>query len=186
VQTEPSATEPAPHVPTGSSPYELFIVALSLLSLVNIVLLALPIASDTKGALIVLEVIMSLIFIGDFVQRLVRSDSKAHYFFRKFGWLDLLGSLPVPGLRLLRIARVVHLVRDLRRKGGRRMVREISAGRGDARPYQPRPPWSGQPAITASPSSHHGRPLAADCALGRGAGVGTGAQRDRIRLEPVS
>jgi voltage-gated potassium channel len=132
VQTEPSATEPAPHVPTGSSPYELFIVALSLLSLVNIVLLALPIASDTKGALIVLEVIMSLIFIGDFVQRLVRSDSKAHYFFRKFGWLDLLGSLPVPGLRLLRIARVVHLERDLRRKGGRRMVREISAGRAEA------------------------------------------------------
>ncbi len=125
-------SESAPHVPTGSSPYELFIVALSLLSLVNIALLALPIANDTKGALIVLEVIMSLIFIGDFVQRLLRSSSKRHYFFRQLGWLDLLGSLPVPGLRLLRIARVVHLVRDLRRKGGRRMVREISAGRAEA------------------------------------------------------
>ena len=28
----------------------------------------------------------------------------AGYFFRQFGWLDLLGSLPVPGLRLFRIA----------------------------------------------------------------------------------
>jgi voltage-gated potassium channel len=126
------AADPTPHVPTGSSPYELFIVALSVLSLFNIVLLALPIASDTKGALVVLEVIMSMVFIGDFVQRLLRSESKVHYFFRKLGWLDLLGSLPVPGLRLLRIARVVHLLRDLRRKGGRRMAREISAGRAEA------------------------------------------------------
>ena len=56
------------------------------------------------------------------------------YFFRRLGWLDLLGSLPVPGLRLFRIVRVVRLVHELRRKGGRRMVREISAraGRGGA------------------------------------------------------
>jgi voltage-gated potassium channel len=130
VDREPSPAPP--HVPTGSSPYEIFIVALSLLSLVNIALLILPLANDTKAALLVLDTIMSLIFIGDFFQRLLRSESKVHYFFRRLGWLDLLGSLPAPGLRLLRIARVVHLVRDLRRKGGRRMVREISSGRAEA------------------------------------------------------
>src|SRR5204862_4949090 len=89
-------------------------------------------ADDTKAALIVLDTIMSIVFVADFVQRLVRSENRAHYFFRRFGWLDLLGSLPFPGFRLLRIARVVHLVRDLRRKGGRRMAREISAGRAEA------------------------------------------------------
>jgi voltage-gated potassium channel len=130
VARQPSA--PGPHVPTGSSPYELFIVALSILSLVNIALLVLPLAPDTKAALLVLDSVMSIVFVADFVQRLLRSQSKAHYFFRRYGWLDLLGSLPLPGLRLLRIARVVHLVRDLYRKGGHRMVREISTGRAEA------------------------------------------------------
>jgi voltage-gated potassium channel Kch len=130
VDAEP--TEPTPYVPVGSSPYELFIVALSLLSLLNIVLLVFPLAEDARGVIVALDAIMCIIFLADFVQRLLRSQSKRHYFFRRFGWLDLLGSLPVPGLRLFRIARVVHLLQELHRKGGRRMVREISTGRAEA------------------------------------------------------
>jgi voltage-gated potassium channel len=123
---------PDANTPQAGSPYELFIVALSLLSLVNILLLALPLDEDTKGVIMVLDAILCLIFLGDFLQRLLHARSKRIYFFRRYGWLDLLGSLPVPGLRLFRIGRVVHLVRDLHRKGGRRMVREISAGRAEA------------------------------------------------------
>src|SRR6185369_12977525 len=70
--------------------------------------------------------------LGDFVQRLVRSHPRRDYFFRRLGWLDLFGSLPVPGLRLFRVVRTLRLVRELRAKGGRRMVREISAGRAEA------------------------------------------------------
>jgi len=117
--------------PTGS-PYELFIVGLSLLSLFNIVLLVLPIANDTKGIIILLDGVMCLIFLGDFFQRLYRAHPRHEYFFRRYGWVDLLGSLPVPGLRLFRILRVVHLVNELRHKGGHRMIREISRGRAEA------------------------------------------------------
>jgi voltage-gated potassium channel Kch len=125
-------SRPVADTPLASSPYELFIVALSMLSLLNIGLLVLPLDDDTKGIIMVLDAIMCLVFLADFAQRLLRAPSKRTYFFRRLGWLDLLGSLPAPGLRLFRIARVVHLVRDLRRKGGRRMVREISTGRAEA------------------------------------------------------
>ena len=118
--------------PTASSPYELFIVALSLLSLVNLLLIALPLDNDTSGVIVVIDTMMCLIFLGDFVQRLLRSRPRRAYFFRRYGWVDLLGSLPFPGLRLFRIARVVHLVREMRRKGGRRVVRELSRGRAEA------------------------------------------------------
>jgi voltage-gated potassium channel Kch len=123
---------PVADTPLASSPYELFIVALSLLSLFNIGLLILPLDDDTKGIIMVLDGIMCIVFLGDFTQRLLRAKSKRQYFFRHLGWLDLLGSLPAPGLRLFRIGRVVHLLRDLHRKGGRRMVREISKGRAEA------------------------------------------------------
>jgi voltage-gated potassium channel len=116
---------------TGS-PYEIFVVAVSLLSLVNIVLLVLPIEAGDKGVIIVVEVLIGFILVGDFLQRLIRYHPSRDYFFRQLGWLDLLGSLPLPGLRLFRIVRIVRLVRELRRKGGRRMVREISAGRAEA------------------------------------------------------
>lgn len=124
--------DPHPEPPPASSPYELFIVALSLLSLVNIVLLLLPLENDTKGIIILLDGLMCLIFLGDFFQHLFRSHPPRHYFFRRFGWIDLLGSLPAPGLRIFRILRVIHLVNELRRKGGRRMAREISRGRAEA------------------------------------------------------
>jgi voltage-gated potassium channel len=116
---------------TGS-PYEIFVVAVSLLSLVNIALLVLPIEAGDKGVIIVVEVLIGFILVGDFLQRLIRYHPSRDYFFRQLGWLDLLGSLPLPGLRLFRIVRVLRLVRELRRKGGRRMVREISAGRAEA------------------------------------------------------
>ena len=124
--------DPHPDPPPAGSPYELFIVALSLLSLFNIVLLVLPVANDTKGIIILLDGVMCLIFLGDFFQRLYRSRPRRDYFFRRYGWVDLLGSLPVPGLRLFRILRVVHLVNDMRHKGGHRMIREISRGRAEA------------------------------------------------------
>jgi voltage-gated potassium channel len=130
-------TEPAPPAETGleivsSSPYELFIVALSLLSLVNIVLFALPLATGTKGIVLIVDGVMSVIFFADFMQRLWRAHPPSDYFWRHYGWLDLLGSLPVPGFRIFRILRVVRVIGRLHERGGRRLVREISRGRAEA------------------------------------------------------
>jgi voltage-gated potassium channel Kch len=116
----------------SSSPYELFIVALSLLSLFNIVLLALPVKEGTKGIVLVVDGVMCFIFLADFVQRYARAESRSAYFWRGFGWLDLLGSLPFPGFRVFRIVRVAHVVARLHDRGARRMLREINQGRAES------------------------------------------------------
>jgi gas vesicle protein len=47
--------------------------------------------------------------------RLLRAPVKRVYLVKEYGWLDLLGSLPVPGLRLARLFRVVQAGRLLRK-----------------------------------------------------------------------
>ena len=39
--------------------------------------------------------LLSVIFLVDFTYRLFTAESKSRYFFRQFGWADLLASLPV-------------------------------------------------------------------------------------------
>ena len=76
---------------------------------------------------------MCLIFIGDFVQRLLRSESKARLLLPPVSAGSTCSAASrCRGCGCSGSLRVVHLVRDLRRKGGRRMVREISAGRAEA------------------------------------------------------
>jgi voltage-gated potassium channel Kch len=103
--------------------YELFILALSTLSLVNFALqLALPV-SETRTVILVVDRGLSLIFLADFAYRLFSAVGKRQYFFGQRGWLDLLGSLPLPVLRLARLFRMVPAARLLRRIGLRRLWR---------------------------------------------------------------
>jgi voltage-gated potassium channel len=50
---------------------------------------------------------------ADFIYRLFSSPSKVGYFFKGFGWLDLLGSLPFTGPQLFRLFRVIRIIRLL-------------------------------------------------------------------------
>jgi voltage-gated potassium channel len=60
--------------------------------------------------------------------RLSRAPSRSKYVFRQFGWADLLGSLPFPQAKILRIFRVIRVTRLLRRYGlgtvGRRLTKD--------------------------------------------------------------
>ena len=105
--------------------YELFIVALSILSLVNVVIAIGPFESDAKDVARIVDLILSLIFMADFAGRLYLSDPRSDYFIARQGWLDLLGSLPFPLLRVFRIVRVYRAVRRIREMGGRRVLRRI-------------------------------------------------------------
>ncbi|GAA1934662.1 ion transporter [Microbacterium aoyamense] len=100
--------------------YEIFIGILSLLSIANLVLVY---ALQGDGALqIVLQVmngLFSLIFLGDFIYRMATAESAARYFFRGFGWADLLASLPFAQLKILRIFRLLRVYRLLRDVGPR-------------------------------------------------------------------
>ena len=88
------------------SSYELFIGALSVLSILNLVLLVLPISGQVKQLIFIVDTALTVIFLSDFIARLVSAPVKSRYFFRGGGWLDLIGSLPT--LRIFRVFRVLR------------------------------------------------------------------------------
>jgi Ion transport protein len=88
--------------------YEIFVAVLSILSIVNIVLLVAIEDSNLVSVLRAMNVLFSVVFLGDFTFRLLTAESKSRYFFREFGWADLLASLPVQQLKILRIFRLVR------------------------------------------------------------------------------
>ena len=96
--------------------YDLFVLVISILSLFVMVLFILPGVSETTTEIaFVLDVIFTLVFLYDFFRSLIRAPDRGEYF-KKGGWIDLLGSLPaIPILRVFRIARMIRIIRVLRR-----------------------------------------------------------------------
>jgi voltage-gated potassium channel len=105
--------------------YELFIAALSILSIVNIVLVSLIDAQDLQYVLIVMNGLLSGILFLDFCVRLKSAESRTDYFFRKFGWADLLASVPLAQLKILRVFRLIRVYRLLREYGARNVLRSL-------------------------------------------------------------
>lgn len=98
--------------------YEIFIGILSILSILNLVLVY--VMRDDRALQVVLSAmnaLFSLIFLCDFIYRITTAPSASRYFFRGFGWADLLASLPFPQLKILRIFRLLRVVRLLRELG---------------------------------------------------------------------
>jgi voltage-gated potassium channel Kch len=110
----------AQHSELKNVSYECFILALSLTSLLNIVLVYLVRQPEVGLVLTVMDVLLSFIFLGDFAYRLFTAPTKRGYFVGQRGWLDLLSSLPLPQVKVFRLFRVVRVVRLLRAVGPRR------------------------------------------------------------------
>lgn len=102
--------------------YEIFVGALSVLSLVNIVLIVVVRDTDVRNVVYVVDLLLSGIFLIDFLARLRRAPDKLGYFFRRFGWADLLASLPFPQAKILRIFRLLRVIRLMRQYGARYMI----------------------------------------------------------------
>ena len=79
---------------------------------------------------ILIDAVLTTVFFADFGFRLVTARSPRKYFFRGFGWLDLLAAFPV--LRILRIVRIVEIGRWLRRMGRQELADELSERRAAA------------------------------------------------------
>ncbi len=107
--------------------YEIFVGAVSVLSIVNLVLLYVVDDESLDEVLLVMNVVLTLILFVDFVYRLSTATSKSVYFLRQFGWADLLACLPLLELKVLRVFRLVRVFRLLRRNGirvvGNRLMR---------------------------------------------------------------
>jgi voltage-gated potassium channel len=130
--TTPATDDP----PSGSLGYELFILALSVLSIVNIFLVLLPIFPGPEETVIfAVDTALCLIFLGDFTFRITKAGRKRYFFFHQSGWLDLLGSLPIPALRVARVFRMWRAVSMLRRTGPRRLWHALISERAGSALY---------------------------------------------------
>jgi voltage-gated potassium channel len=108
--------ETGSHVDLSFS-WEAFVLLLSILSVINLVLAVLPIAETSKQVIYIVDAALTIVFLADFFRRLQVAPSKRGYFFRGGGVLDLIGSIPIPGLRLARLFRIFRAVRVMRRYG---------------------------------------------------------------------
>ncbi len=113
--------------------YELFILAISILSLINMGLKWLWSGQPAAGVVSAMDRVLTVFFLLDFMLRFLTAESKFRYFFMRFGWADLLGSLWLPGLRLFRLFRVVRVIRLIRRQYGlRNLVRTYRKERANS------------------------------------------------------
>lgn len=126
-QENSTTTEQAAAKELKSTGYELFILLLSLVSVFNLVLdwinFIYPISELTLGVIRIINAIVTVFFLFDFSYRILTTSSKSHYFFRNWGWADLLAC--VPQLRIFRVFRIFRAVRLLRIFGVKNMINEI-------------------------------------------------------------
>ncbi len=113
-----------------STSYEIFILLLSILSLINIAIFILPTIDPlVKGVILIMDIFITLIFMLDFLYRLFSADSKSDYFLRQYGWADLLSSLPFQATKIFRVFRIFKIVRLSRAYDSGTIVRELSENR---------------------------------------------------------
>jgi voltage-gated potassium channel len=113
---------------------ELFILVLTVLSLVFMAGLVLPrLDPATESLLRAYDNAICLVFLIDFGLRLRRASSKCGYLVGGGGWLNLLGSIPSFGgafrftalFRLARLSRLTRITRLLRGQNKGQLVRDV-------------------------------------------------------------
>ncbi len=106
--------------------YELFVLALVVLSLVNWVLIVLVRPAIEQAQVVwIMNASLSIFLLLDFVFRLWRHPQRRGFLVRQGGWLILLGSLPLPFFGVLRLIWVWLAARRLRRGDYRQMSKVI-------------------------------------------------------------
>lgn len=112
-----------------SAAYQVLIIVLTIYSVfIFLFIYILPIGQLARRPLMLIDFLISLVFLFDFFRALRQSPSRSAYL--RWGWLDLLGSLPgLPFLRPARIPRAVWLAKNLRRKRLSGAVQELGQDR---------------------------------------------------------
>ncbi len=109
--------------------FDIFVLALSVLSIVNMVLAIAPLSAAVHNVVLIVDGVLCLIFLADFFLRLKRAPHKRTYLIHEGGWLDFLGSLPFPGLRLARLFRMARVSRIVHQYGPRGVWEMIAVDR---------------------------------------------------------
>lgn len=103
-------------------PYQLFMLAVSVLSLLVISLTMLPgVSSDIRALLNIVDLVLCAIFFVDFLFQFITAPDRWRYM--RWGWLDLLSSIPMTDAsRYARLARILRIVRILRAVRSARVI----------------------------------------------------------------
>jgi len=127
----------APYTPRGplagelkSPGYELFIVLLSLLAVVNLLIFLAPLQGPIQQVAFSVNLVLAPVFLVDFLYRLLTTHPRRKYLVGRFGWADALAIIPF--LAILRIFRVVRVVRLLRVYGGGAVAEDLMGRRASA------------------------------------------------------
>jgi voltage-gated potassium channel len=130
-------TQERPVLREHGNAYNLFILVLTLFSLAVMVLLLLPLNTESRQLLTLYDNVICVIFLADFLYNLARSRPRREYFIDQRGWLDLLGSIPSFGFfqlsalfRLARLSRFARIARLLSGSNRRELVRDMVENRG--------------------------------------------------------
>jgi len=117
--------------------YNIFILVLTIFSLLLMALQLLPLDEDTRLLVTVYDNLACVIFLIDFTYNMAGTRPRRDYFIGQRGWLDLLGSIPSFGFipftalfRLARLSRLGRIVRMLRGQAGRDLIRDVIVNRG--------------------------------------------------------
>jgi voltage-gated potassium channel len=130
-------TANAPVTSQHGNAYNIFILVLTIYSLVLMVVLLLPLDEATRADVNVWDNAICIIFLIDFAMNLSGSHPKREYFIHQRGWLDLLGSIPsfgfLPFTALFRLCRLSRLARIRRLMSGdsrKQLIDDVLKNRG--------------------------------------------------------
>jgi voltage-gated potassium channel len=114
--------------------YELFIAAVSILSVFNMLLAYIPgVDQDAINVVLIINAVLTLLFIYDFGLRLATAPSRSSYFFRDYGWADLLAC--IPQFRIFRMFRIYKAYRLVKKYGVQYIISFLSTNRAAAALY---------------------------------------------------
>ena len=127
----------APVLRRPGNAYNIFILVLTIFSLVIMVLLLLPVTQAERDLLTLYDNVVCVIFLIDFAMNLRGAKPRSGYFIGQRGWLDLLGSIPTFGFipftalfRLARLSRLGRITRLMRGQAGKDLVLDVLKNRG--------------------------------------------------------
>ncbi len=126
------ATKPMGKLRQPGNAYNIFILVVTVMSLVIMVSMLLPLAPQTMSLVKFYDNEVCIIFLVDFILNFLGAERKSDFFFKERGWLDLLGSIPSFGLfqyasllRLFRLSRLARITRLLRGQRKKELVRDV-------------------------------------------------------------
>ena len=106
--------------------YALCIALLAITSFINFLLITfVPLEASIKQILTEFDYGVALIFLVDFLFRILRAPKKLEYM-RTWGWLDMLSAVPIPFFSIFRIVRVIRVAIMLRKMRLKDVERSIT------------------------------------------------------------